>query len=136
MGKNIAIMIVMSILIMSYKMAHADLNESEPLLCAVIKAVECDVESGCQEGSVEGMNLPRFIKIDFNKNKISAKKEDGDKRETNIKNIERVDNKVIMQGSEQGRGWSIVIGKDTGKMSATVSADEVGFVVFGACTSL
>jgi hypothetical protein len=132
----IGIVLLTSIFSAPYQLSAAGFDGSEPLLCAVIKAVECDVERGCQEASVEDMNLPRFIKVDLDKNKISGKKEDGSKRETNIKVIEQVDNKLIMQGSEQGRGWSIVIGKDTGKMSATVSADEVGFVVFGACTTL
>jgi hypothetical protein len=30
----------------------------------------------------------------------------------------------------------MVIGEETGKMSASVVDDEVGFVIFGACTSL
>lgn len=41
---------------------------------------------------------------------------------------------MILQGVEGGRAWSMVIGKETGKMSATVADDQVGFVVFGACT--
>jgi outer membrane protein TolC len=34
------------------------------------------------------------------------------------------------------RSWSLLIEKKTGKMSATVSDEGVGFVVFGACTRL
>jgi hypothetical protein len=30
----------------------------------------------------------------------------------------------------------MVISEETGKMSGTVSEDEVGFVIFGACTPL
>ena len=47
-----------------------------------------------------------------------------------IKSIEHIDGKMIMQGSENGRGWTIVISEKTGKMSATISDDQVGFVVF------
>ena len=43
---------------------------------------------------------------------------------------------IILQGVENGRGWSIVISEETGKMSATVAGDEIGFIVFGACTPL
>jgi hypothetical protein len=35
---------------------------------------------------------------------------------------------------EDGWAWSLIIAKETGKMSATVADDEVGFAVFGACT--
>jgi hypothetical protein len=41
---------------------------------------------------------------------------------------------MILQGIEDGRGWSIIISEDTGKMTATASQDDVGFVIFGACT--
>ena len=53
-----------------------------------------------------------------------------------IKSIEHIDGKMIMQGSENGRGWTIVVSEKTGKMSATISDDQVGFVIFGASTTL
>ena len=51
-----------------------------------------------------------------------------------IENIERVDSRQILQGVENGRGWTIVIPKKTRRLSATVSDEEMGFVVFGDCT--
>ena len=51
-----------------------------------------------------------------------------------VKNIEHVDGRLILQGAENGRGWTLVILKENGKMSSTVSDEDVGFVVFGACT--
>jgi hypothetical protein len=41
---------------------------------------------------------------------------------------------MVLQGSENGRGWTMVISEETGKVSATVSDDQVGFVIFGAST--
>jgi len=41
-----------------------------------------------------------------------------------------------MHGGQGGRGWSLVISEETGKMSATISEDQVGFVIFGAFTPL
>lgn len=49
-------------------------------------------------------------------------------------NVELNDGRLIMQGAENGRGWTLVISEKTGEMSATVSDDKVGFVVFGTCT--
>jgi hypothetical protein len=41
-----------------------------------------------------------------------------------------------MQWMHNGRGWTLVISEESGKMSATISDDQVGFVLFGACTPL
>ncbi len=65
---------------------------------------------------------------------ISAVKEGG--RQTAIKNIERINGKTILQGVQEGRGWTMIISEETGKMSASVSGDGFGFIVFGACTPL
>ena len=43
------------------------------------------------------------------KSKISGKIEGGKQKDTVIKNFEQVDGKLIMQGGEEGRGWSMVI---------------------------
>jgi hypothetical protein len=51
-------------------------------------------------------------------------------------NHKRENGKLILQGIEDGRGWSLVIVEETGKMSATIAGDQVGFVVFGNCTTL
>ena len=78
--------------------------------------------------------IPRFLKINFEKKTISATEESRRTDVSVIKNIERVDSRQIIQGAENGRGWTIVISEKTRKMSATVSDEDVGFVVFGACT--
>jgi hypothetical protein len=78
--------------------------------------------------------IPRFLKINFEKKIISATEESGRTDVSTIKNFERVDDRLILQGAENGRGWTMVISEETGEMSATVSDEEVGFVVFGACT--
>lgn len=46
------------------------------------------------------------------------------------------DGKLILQGMEDGRGWSLVIVEETGKMSAAIAGSQVGFVVSGNCTTL
>jgi len=37
-----------------------------------------------------------------------------------------------MQGSKDGRGWSLVILEDTGKMSAVLADSDGAFVIVGA----
>ena len=62
-------------------------------------------------------------------------------RSTDIENFETIDGKVIIQGAEDGiegvrdgLGWSLALAEETGKMVITASGDDVGFVIFGACT--
>jgi hypothetical protein len=61
--------------------------------------------------------------------------DEGDRRRTTpIKNLERMNGSLIMQGVEGSRAWNLLIAQATGKMSATVADHQVGFVIFGACT--
>jgi fructose-1,6-bisphosphatase/inositol monophosphatase family enzyme len=81
-------------------------------------------------------NLPQFIQISVKDKIIKATKSSGVKRVSKIKQIDHNAGKLIMQGVEDGRGWNIVISEETGKLSATVAGDRVGFIVFGACTAI
>jgi Glycine-zipper domain len=78
--------------------------------------------------------LPQFIKLNFTEKTLSTTEAAQRQQSTPIKNIEQVDSSMILQGVEGGRAWSLIIAKETGKMSTAVADDQVGFVVFGACT--
>jgi hypothetical protein len=128
---------IFSFCLVPYHVFAADFDGSTPLLCAVTDAMECNAGDGCQETTVEIMNIPQFVKVDFEQKKISAVRENDAKRFASIKNSERAEGKLIMQGtSENGRGWSVIISEETGKMSAAITDDQFGFVLFGACTRL
>ncbi len=133
MGKLAGIILATCMCIVPHQIAAADFDGSAPLLCAVIRAMECGAETGCETGTASSINLPQFFRVDFEEKRLTAVKASGEKRSTPIKTLERIDGKIIIQGGENGRGWSAVIGGETGKMSVAVSGDQVGFVVFGAC---
>jgi len=42
---------------------------------------------------------------------------------------------LILQGVQEGLGWSLSIAKKNGAMALTVSGDDLAFVIFGACTA-
>jgi hypothetical protein len=103
--------------------------------------VECGPGGKCQQVTAEEVGIPHFLKINFKGKKITAAHVGGSKRTTDIENLEQIDGKVIIQGAEDGVegvrdgvGWSLAIANETGKMVLTASGDDVGFVVFGACT--
>ena len=60
------------------------------------------------------------------------------RRTSKIKRVEHVENKLMLQGVEDGvenvddgLAWSIAISKKTGKVILSASGDEVACVVFG-----
>jgi len=113
----------------------ADFDGSKPLLCATIETFECGSGIECQRGTAQSVNLPQFLKIDFKDKKISGTRESGEVLTTEIENMERSDGKLVLQGTQNNKGWSMLINEVTGKMTITASDDQAGFVVFGACTN-
>jgi hypothetical protein len=111
----------------------ADFDGSKSLLCAPVDTVNCAPGGECLRGESERVNLPRFFKVDFTEKQISALKEE---RSTAILNMTQDENELILQGVQNGRGWSMSISGETGDMTLTVAADRAGHVVFGACTPL
>ena len=135
MNKIVTIGLAICIFLAPMQLGAAQFDGSVPLLCAVIQVVECEAGGECFPVTAEIANIPRFLKINFKNKTISATEESGRKDTTQIKNIDHPNGNLILQGSENGRGWTMVISEKTGKMSATVSDDRVGFVIFGASTT-
>jgi hypothetical protein len=134
-------LMVMIICMFSFPAVAGDFDGSKELICAVMDLVECQPGGKCQQVTAEDVGIPQFLKINFKEKKISAIQADGSKRTTTIENFEKIDGKVIIQGAEDGIegvrdgvGWSLAIAEETGKTVLTASGDEVGFVIFGACT--
>jgi len=127
---------VMCFFVVPFSGVAGDFDGSQPLLCATIKAIECGPDGDCIQGTPESVNLPQFFKIDFMNKMISATKESVNKRTSRIKNQERFDGKLILQGMGEELAWSMAISEQSGKMVITASGEQVGFVVFGACTPL
>ena len=127
---------VLAMLVLSPKLMAAGLDSSKTLLCATIDAIECGGQSAeCITGLAESVNLPQFVRIDVQGKKIEAVRQGGKSVSSSVLNHKRENGKLILQGIEGGRGWSLVIVEETGKMSATIAGDQVGFVLFGNCTT-
>jgi len=125
----------------SFPAAAGDFDGSKTLICAMMDVVECQPGGKCQQVTAEAVAIPQFVRIDFKEKKISGTQSSGSDKSTPIENLEHIDGKLIIQGAEDGVedvrdgvGWSLAIAEETGKLVLTASGDEVGFVVFGACT--
>ncbi len=117
-----------------------DFDGSKPLLCASMDIRECDRGKACETRQAIDVNAPQFLRIDFAENRLDGRRADGTESTTAIERMENVDNKIIMQGVDDGiegvrdgLGWSLAIAMDTGRMVLTGAGDDVAFAIFGAC---
>ena len=112
--------------------AEGKYDGSAPLLCAATTVTECEADGRCQRRSAENVNLPSLFRVDAKGMKVrNLESEKG--RESAIQSVAHANGKLVVSGADGERGWFLVIHEDTGKMSAVVSGDGEGFVVFGQC---
>ena len=126
--------IAMLLYLTTSHVAAAPYDGSKPLLCAPLRLLECRSVGTCEQVTAESANIPQFVKVDVQQKTISAANDST--RQTAIHHVERINGNLILQGFQGERGWSFVLATDTGKLSLTVSEDDIGFVIFGACTPL
>lgn len=125
--------ILLCVLFFPVQVLAGDFDGSKPLLCAIIEIYDCGAEGECEKATPGEVDAPRFFKIDFKQKKISGTLETGHHRTTQIMEMERVDGKLILQGVDQGTGWSAVITEANGRVALSGTGDQVVFAVFGAC---
>jgi hypothetical protein len=110
--------------------AAGPFDGSRPFLCAVTTIVECDAAGQCERQIPDGVNTLKFIRVDLAAQAVSA---DAGKK-SQLKSVAHVDGELILQGSENGRGWSATVDEATGRMAAAVIDNEFTFSIFGTCT--
>ncbi len=135
MKRILSVCIALFLLVSFRTIAVAAFDGSSPLLCVPIEVMDCEAGEGCIQTTAEDVNIPQFIRVDFDKKMASGTLENGMDREVGIERMERENGMIVIQGGQQGRGWTATIGEETGKMTLTASGDRFGFIIFGACTS-
>jgi hypothetical protein len=58
--------------------------------------------------------------------------EDG-QRSSPIATVEMLDTALVLQGHQNGRGWTLVLERATGHFSASAADAEGAFVLAGSC---
>lgn len=129
---------VIAVLLFPIAGTAANFDGSKNLLCAPADIAECGIGPECAGVTTDETNVPEFIAVDFKAKRLSDGAQGGSTETTAIQNVREVDGRLILQGAESGRAWSIVVDQSTGGMAATVAAVaedgvRVGFVLFGSC---
>ncbi len=117
----------------------ADFDGARPILCSVIKVIEC-TSTVNRVVTAESIGMPEFLRVDVAGKKVWPAMDKEGKRVSEIKRVEHLDGMLILQGADagvrdkrDGTGWSATISEATGKFTLTAAGEKTAFVVFGAC---
>ena len=103
------------------------------LICSVTDVVACAETGRCIQGQARAFDLPQFIGIDFAKKQVHSTKESGSAAISAIKNQEITRNQLILQGIENGHGWTVAIDNKHGNMTTSAVGEDANYIMLGAC---
>ncbi len=133
-NKIIIFLALFSVWLIAQPAFAGDFDGTKPLICAVIQVLECPEGGECEWKSAQDINVPQFIKINFDEKVISGTVTKGQVKSAKYENMVFTDGRLILQGIQNGRAWSLVIKDETGRMNVSAVDDQVAFIIFGACT--
>ncbi len=122
--------------VLPYVAAADGFDGSSPLICTSIEAHECEPGAECLAGTPEYIDIPRFIRLDFENSVVLARRLEGEERTSRIKSVTLDGGELILQGIQLGLGWSMATTQADGRMSLTAAGDGMAFIIFGFCTPL
>ena len=111
-----------------------EITTKDQLICAISKTALCRENAGCTEGSVEIVNLPLLLRLNLEKKTIASTRLSGEQHSSTILSVNTSKNNLILQGVQDGSGWSMTVDKKNGQMSVSSSLDGEGYIAFGVCT--
>jgi len=108
--------------------------------CAIQALVECPAGGTCAPTTHEASNAPALIYVYMSEGVITGREPSGALRVSKINDSRPVGDMLILQGNdldEEGHlgaaGWTMAIDRESGRLSMSVSADQVVFAAFGVC---
>ena len=113
--------------------AGAVIDGKAGLICSVNDVTACTDSSQCLQGQARAFDLPQFIAVDFAAKKVRTTRDSGEKAASPIKNQQSSGNQILMQGVENGHGWTMAIDTTNGRMTTSSTGAEVSYILFGAC---
>lgn len=108
------------------------LDASTPMRCALAEAAQCDPMAACTDVTVEQIELPDEVRVDFAAKQLASA--DG-QRSSPIHAVETFDDVLVLQGHQNGRGWTLVVDRASGHLAASLASAEGAFVLAGGCTA-
>lgn len=112
-----------------------DFDGSKPLTCAAIFSSECNAgNQECINGAPWMINFPVFMHVDFKEKQVTTTKQHEIPRNSSIRYVGKLDDgSTAIQGVDSNYAWSMLVAKETGSMTLSISGEDTGYLVFGAC---
>jgi hypothetical protein len=137
MSKKIFFTIAAALIIASLPLTASadDFDGSMPLTCASIFSAECGAaDQECITGAPWMINFPVFMEVDFKAKTVSTTKLHENPRTSKINHVSKLnDGHTAIQGIDDDFVWSMLIAEETGSMTLSISGEDTGYIVFGAC---
>lgn len=130
--RRVAALAILTLLAGARVAAGADFDGKHDLVCSPGDAAECDTSASCDKVAAGEIDLPAAFHVDFKKKLLRST--DG-QRSSPIHAVDVSDAALIVQGSQNGRGWSMVIERASGKLTGTIAEIEGSFVLSGSCAN-
>lgn len=108
-----------------------DFDGSKTLICAPVRVTECQPDAECTSGTPDTFAAPNFFRLDFGNRQLV-----GRKANSPFVNLQKAETHLIIQGTEQGYGWSIALRLDDGRMVGSLAGPTHGLTLIGSCTPL
>ena len=86
-------------------------------------------DGDCDEYPTGGAIAP-FYRVDVGQQRVTATDASG--RVSPILRAERLADRLLLQGGESGRAWSVLIAR-TGRLTGSILTEDGSFSLFGAC---
>lgn len=103
---------------------------SRPFVCAVTAILECAASGLCERHIADDETAPALLKFDIGGQTVTT----GTARKSAVKTVTRLDGQLVVQGGEDGRGWSATVDENTGRMAVAIVDSDYTFSLFGTCT--
>jgi hypothetical protein len=112
-----------------------DFDGSKPLVCAAIFSAECNAgDQECITGAPWMINIPVFMKVDFEAKQVTTTKQHENPRTSTISHVGKpTDGHTAIQGVDNAFVWSMLITEETGSMTLSIAGEDTGYLIFGAC---
>jgi hypothetical protein len=112
----------------------AEIDGSQPFICATVEILECEQHLHCEEETVESVDLPQFFKISVQEKTATGIRPSGEPVNAKIELVRHAEKQLFLQGVEKKLAWSMAIDEAGGNMTLMIHDQGSGFVIFGACT--
>lgn len=111
--------------------AEKGFDGSAPLICASHYVMDLTSPTSVVSGLPGEMGAPEFMRLDFQKKTIT-----GAQKTTRILNMTKDNERILLQGTEEGMAWTLALSEADGAMIGSLVDEGGAVVIFGSCVPL